>query len=472
MRKKTKKILRMKRANEETVLGISPTVAYSETGVGILQNSLFGGFLFAMSKVKGTLIERAFLMPFALLLDGMRLIMAWYEWFNAKSKNLTRTAKALFELVKFSAVCVGIVGVLSGVAVIAALTPYIFFGAMIGGTVFNTLFAIRARARVKRLEKEKIQCELETKPFLREKELHKYKMDYQERTHATLISAGLAVAFGVILTFAPVVTVVTKIASFSTAIIMGMNALWTGWMGRRFAKSRQKQVAEDKAVENTQPVASSRAKGLQPQYHAIPQRINTRRYIERRKQQTFFARGRSENFDIKGETASSLLRLDYEDLSVLMEKQGGIEEQRTFLITLITAKMLQLRKAIVPDNSLLLIEQIEKSKNRTRPMNKYLALYYLKQLIDNNSVQVICSDGKPQVIGGVNHSLLESWQQLQKFFDKNNMTGWRNGVDFSFFQDVSNTSNLFLTANHFAANVEQAKLAAKERYQMNISLKI
>jgi hypothetical protein len=331
----------------------------------------FGLFSGIFSTVEKALEGPAhfFVLPTALFGDVMRSIFTLWEWFNAKNKNLRKTAKLLLEIVKTAVVGTAIIGSMAGCALIAAITPFLFVGGLASATLYHAV--LTGYHGYKWFNSTPAAAPHHKKLFF----INLWVMG---------ALAALTAAVSVVLAFKPEIGILKSVVSYVAVAMSGLSTLLFGTMAAKIIWARKKapQIA---TVGQVPEPGLTRA----PSVETINAEV------------------------IKVEKP---LKLAHEDLVVQMHQYGDAEERQQFVLELMQAKTKLLEEK--PHSSFFYKDQ---------NLLKRQAITLLSRLVKNGQVKVGDTEIKniPELLdyfdnekcsSSIFHSFFREVGEMQKLF--------------------------------------------------------
>jgi hypothetical protein len=189
---------------------IIPVVGHSNDAV---QLGLFTGIFAALMQAM-TGPARFFILPVVLVSEFVRVVLASVNFINAVNRNLSKTAKALLEITKMLVIATAIIGSFIGVVGLVAVAPFLFVAALGTNMVYHTTKILFHAAK-----------------WATAKGVHGKNYHKKELTHSVVsaVTGAISVAaITLLLIINPAAGVLTAVAAYGTAGIMGASALWSG----------------------------------------------------------------------------------------------------------------------------------------------------------------------------------------------------------------------------------------------------
>jgi hypothetical protein len=190
---------------------VLPIVGHANDAV---QLGLFTGIFAALTQAM-TGPARFFILPGALVTEFVRAVIATVNFINANNRNLSKTAKMILEVTKMLVIGTAIIGSFIGVVGLVAVTPFLFVAALGTNMLYHTAKILFHGAKWATADK------------VHGKNYHK-----KELIHSTVgaVTGAISVAaITLLLIINPAAGVLTAVAAYGTAAILGVSALWSGF---------------------------------------------------------------------------------------------------------------------------------------------------------------------------------------------------------------------------------------------------
>jgi hypothetical protein len=186
---------------------------------------------------------RYFVLPGVLAMDCVRGIVALLNLINANNRNLNKYSKFILEIFKVGAIGTAIIGSLIGVVAIAAITPFLFIGALSLNALYHTAKCIFHGTKwVTATANDKFG-----------KEHH--KKEFTSNLVSTITGIVAVIAVTLLLAVRPELGIFKSIVSFGTAIALGASGLFSALQAYRARKIKEVNY-DDKKVEDSTPTVA------------------------------------------------------------------------------------------------------------------------------------------------------------------------------------------------------------------------
>lgn len=227
----------MSTETQRLILSEHPLMSVAQLGNDGAQFGLFAGIFSTVEKaLEGP--AHFFVLPAALFSDVLRSILTLWEWFNARNKNFRRTTKLLLELIKTAVVGTAIIGTMAGCALIAAITPFLFVGALGCTTLYHLGMTIYHGYKW-------YKSSLEAAPH--------HKKLFLVNLWVTAALATLTAAVSVVLAFKPEIGIFKSLVSLAAVVTSSLSTVIFGAMGLKILWDRKKAHQVSVVQETPQP---------------------------------------------------------------------------------------------------------------------------------------------------------------------------------------------------------------------------
>jgi hypothetical protein len=381
-------------SNSEIILDTHAKTSVAGHGNDVFQLGIFAGIFSAIEQtLEGPL--RFFMLPAALMADAVRALFALSTWFKSNNRNLAKTTKVALEVAKLGVIGTAIIGSLIGVAAIAAITPFLFIGAVGLNTLYHAAKAIFHGVKWR------------TSKGTHAKKHH--KEEFLNNLVTTVTGLVVVTAITLLLAVKPELGVFKAVASFGTAAVLGVSALWSAIQGYKFFKNEKAKAAMEKQIGAAADVEKDFSAVKTPTHRITP------------------TPDRHVSSDFKSE-----ISMHHHDLITKMQGIDdviGDSEQQTYVLNLIEDKI----------KTLNIERDIGNIFERGKRIEKANVLDQLHDLVKGKDIALLLK-GESHIISSV-HELLMHLQKTNKI----------KTVFSSFFSEVGDVQKLFLLADAYVA---------------------
>jgi hypothetical protein len=224
------------RSNRQIILDSHQTLDAVGYGNDAVELGLFASIFAALTQtLEGP--ARFFVLPSALIMDCVRGIIALLNLINSYNRNLNKYSKFILEIFKVGAVGTAIIGSLMGVLAIAAITPFLFIGALGLNSLYHAAKAIFYGVKWASAKGEHGR--------------QHHKKEFMSNIVSTVTGIIAVVAITLLLAVKPELGIFKSIVAYGTSVVLGVSALFSGLQAYRANKASE--IESDKKI----PAASA-----------------------------------------------------------------------------------------------------------------------------------------------------------------------------------------------------------------------
>ncbi len=216
-------------SNRQIILDEHPTLSIVGHANDAVELGLFASIFAALTQtLEGP--ARYFVLPSALAMDCVRGLVALYNLVNSYNRNLNKYSKFILEVFKIATVGTAIIGSLIGVVAIAAITPFLFIGALGLNALYHGAKSFFHGYK------------WATAKGPHGKEHH--KQEFLSNFTSTLTGVIAVIAITLLLAVKPELGIFKSIAAYGTAVALGVSGLYSAMQAYRAKKAKDKILNE------------------------------------------------------------------------------------------------------------------------------------------------------------------------------------------------------------------------------------